>query len=84
MALRASTRLRSIYSLSDTLFFFSISYRFGHFGPGSAETDIAVLSFRLAKRGRTLVQKVLICLAERGAYEQKLAVGHQYLLQKSP
>jgi hypothetical protein len=30
-------------------------YRFGHFGHGSAETDIAVLSFRLAKRGRTLV-----------------------------
>ena len=31
-----------------------ISYRFGHFGPGSAETDITVLSFRLAKRGRAL------------------------------
>ena len=41
--------------LSDTLFFL-ISYRFGHFGPGSAETDIAVLSFRLAKRGRTLTK----------------------------
>ena len=40
---------------SDTPFFFLISYRFGHFGPGSAETDITVLSFRLAKRGRTLV-----------------------------
>ena len=38
------------------LFFFLISYRFGHFGPGSAETDITVLSFRLAKRGRALVK----------------------------
>ncbi len=31
-----------------------ISFRFGHFGPGPTETDITVLSFRLANRGRTL------------------------------
>ena len=32
-----------------------ISFRFGHFGPGPTETDITVLSFRLANRGRALV-----------------------------
>jgi hypothetical protein len=32
-----------------------ISFRFGHFGPGPTETDITVLSFGLANRGRTLL-----------------------------
>ena len=44
------------FALVTNLVFFLISYRFGHFGPGSAETDITVLSFRLAKRGRALSQ----------------------------
>ena len=34
-------------------------------------------------RGGGGVQKVPICLAERGAHEQKLACVHVYLLQKS-
>ena len=37
-----------------------ISFRFGHFGPGPTETDITVLSFRLANRGRALVQCVCV------------------------
>jgi hypothetical protein len=36
-----------------------ISFWFGHFGPGSTETDITVLSFRLENRGSTLESSYL-------------------------
>ena len=66
--------------------FWSFHEKF-NFGNDSRKVRKKLLNWSLSctcYRGGGGVHKVLTCLAERGAHEQKLAVGHLYLLQKSP